>query len=278
MGSPHRQDRLHETSENIAANSSRVPAPSSTAAAAPPPLAHAHKCPPHLPSPLQPSTEIFESFDQLLLMQLGGRLTYFGPLGFESRQLIAYLEGQPGVTPIRPGYNPATWWGCRRPGCYPCSHIQQRAALFSARMPSPALHAHNQTHIARQRPSRLSPLACLTRTACTRAPQDAGGDRGQHGHHLRSLASRLPADLCGGLAGWLAGCRCRRRVPLLALLQLRVSRAVGLRCQHVSTRHRQKSTGKRASDLAAAGPPRSGASAALWRETPPAHSRLPAGC
>lgn len=57
----------------------------------------------------QPSTEIFESFDMLLLMQLGGRLSYFGPLGFESRHLIAYLERQPGVHGIRPGSNPATW-------------------------------------------------------------------------------------------------------------------------------------------------------------------------
>ena len=45
----------------------------------------------------------------LLLMQLGGRLTYFGRLGFESGELIAYLEAQPGVAPIKPGYNPATW-------------------------------------------------------------------------------------------------------------------------------------------------------------------------
>ena len=63
------------------------------------------------PHPVQPSTEIFESFYMLLLMQLGGRLSYFGPLGFESRHLIAYLERQPGVHGIRPGSNPATWWG-----------------------------------------------------------------------------------------------------------------------------------------------------------------------
>ena len=53
--------------------------------------------------------EIFEAFDQLVLLQRGGRMTYFGPLGFESAALVAYLEGQPGVEAIRPGYNPATW-------------------------------------------------------------------------------------------------------------------------------------------------------------------------
>lgn len=57
----------------------------------------------------QPSTEIFEAFDMLVLLQRGGRLTYFGPLGEHSQDLISYLEGYNGVTPIKPGYNPATW-------------------------------------------------------------------------------------------------------------------------------------------------------------------------
>ncbi len=57
----------------------------------------------------QPSTEIFEAFDQLVLLQRGGRLTYFGPLGEHSSELISYLESYPGVNSIRPGYNPATW-------------------------------------------------------------------------------------------------------------------------------------------------------------------------
>jgi ABC-type multidrug transport system ATPase subunit len=57
----------------------------------------------------QPSMDIFEAFDWLVLLQRGGRLTYHGPLGFESRDLIAYLEALPGVQPIQPGFNPATW-------------------------------------------------------------------------------------------------------------------------------------------------------------------------
>ena len=57
----------------------------------------------------QPSMEIFEAFDMLVLMQRGGRLTYFGPLGAESSELISYLQAVPGVEPIRPGINPATW-------------------------------------------------------------------------------------------------------------------------------------------------------------------------
>ncbi|KAL4527487.1 hypothetical protein Ndes2526B_g08823 [Nannochloris sp. 'desiccata'] len=57
----------------------------------------------------QPSMEIFEAFDQLVLMQRGGRLTYFGPLGVDSSSLIAYLESYEGVQPISASYNPATW-------------------------------------------------------------------------------------------------------------------------------------------------------------------------
>lgn len=53
--------------------------------------------------------DIFEAFDNLVLLQKGGRLTYFGPLGTESSALVAYLEAQPGVEAIKPGYNPATW-------------------------------------------------------------------------------------------------------------------------------------------------------------------------
>eukprot|EP00955_Chlamydomonas_euryale_P114922 366315-Chlamydomonas_euryale.AAC.3 len=40
----------------------------------------------------QPSIEIFEAFDNLLLLQRGGRTTYFGPLGYESAKLVGYLQ------------------------------------------------------------------------------------------------------------------------------------------------------------------------------------------
>lgn len=52
--------------------------------------------------------EIFEAFDYLVLIQRGCHLTYFGYVGDESSVLIAYMEPQPGVKPICPGYNPAT--------------------------------------------------------------------------------------------------------------------------------------------------------------------------
>ncbi|RLN89241.1 hypothetical protein BBJ28_00007821 [Nothophytophthora sp. Chile5] len=57
----------------------------------------------------QPSTEVFNLFDSLLLLRRGGRMVFFGELGEESSALIDYFQASPGVKPIQPGYNPATW-------------------------------------------------------------------------------------------------------------------------------------------------------------------------
>ncbi|XP_076930284.1 ABC transporter G family member 39-like [Bidens hawaiensis] len=57
----------------------------------------------------QPSIHIFESFDELILMKMGGRIIYAGPLGKQSHKLLEYFEAITGVPKIRNGYNPATW-------------------------------------------------------------------------------------------------------------------------------------------------------------------------
>ncbi|CAI9273163.1 unnamed protein product [Lactuca saligna] len=57
----------------------------------------------------QPSIDIFEAFDELLLMKRGGQVTYTGPLGHQSNHLIEYFESIPGVNKIKEGQNPATW-------------------------------------------------------------------------------------------------------------------------------------------------------------------------
>ncbi|MFQ6664246.1 hypothetical protein Gotur_031430 [Gossypium turneri] len=57
----------------------------------------------------QPSIDIFEAFDELLLMKRGGQVIYSGPLGRHSHELIEYFEAVQGVPKIRDGYNPATW-------------------------------------------------------------------------------------------------------------------------------------------------------------------------
>ncbi|PWA80245.1 pleiotropic drug resistance protein 3 [Artemisia annua] len=57
----------------------------------------------------QPSIDIFEAFDELILLKNGGRVIYSGPLGRHSSRLIEYFESISGVPKIRDNYNPATW-------------------------------------------------------------------------------------------------------------------------------------------------------------------------
>ncbi|XP_057422907.1 pleiotropic drug resistance protein 1-like isoform X2 [Lotus japonicus] len=57
----------------------------------------------------QPSIDIFDAFDELLLLKLGGEPIYAGPLGRHCYQMIQYFEDIQGVPKIRDGYNPATW-------------------------------------------------------------------------------------------------------------------------------------------------------------------------
>lgn len=57
----------------------------------------------------QPSIDIFEAFDELLLMKRGGQVIYAGPLGRHSQKIIEYFEAIPGVQKIKEKYNPATW-------------------------------------------------------------------------------------------------------------------------------------------------------------------------
>ncbi|CAH1435800.1 unnamed protein product [Lactuca virosa] len=57
----------------------------------------------------QPSIDIFESFDELILMKMGGQIIYAGPLGKNSHKLVEYFESISGVPKINDGYNPATW-------------------------------------------------------------------------------------------------------------------------------------------------------------------------
>nr|GLL29378.1 pleiotropic drug resistance protein 3-like [Ipomoea trifida] len=57
----------------------------------------------------QPSIDIFEAFDELILLKAGGKMIYWGPLGWHSCKMIEYFEGISGVPKIKDNYNPATW-------------------------------------------------------------------------------------------------------------------------------------------------------------------------
>ncbi|VAI01864.1 unnamed protein product [Triticum turgidum subsp. durum] len=57
----------------------------------------------------QPSIDIFEAFDELMLMKRGGELIYAGPVGHHSCEVIQYFQAIPGVPRIKDNYNPSTW-------------------------------------------------------------------------------------------------------------------------------------------------------------------------
>ncbi|WOH15112.1 hypothetical protein DCAR_0934649 [Daucus carota subsp. sativus] len=57
----------------------------------------------------QPSIDIFEAFDELILLKSGGRVIYSGPLGLHSSKITDYFESISGVPKIKNNYNPATW-------------------------------------------------------------------------------------------------------------------------------------------------------------------------
>ncbi|CAK4517617.1 unnamed protein product [Aphanomyces euteiches] len=57
----------------------------------------------------QPSKEVFEMFDSLLLLKRGGETVFYGDLGDKSSHLMEYFMRIPGTPEMAPGYNPATW-------------------------------------------------------------------------------------------------------------------------------------------------------------------------
>ncbi|XP_073302587.1 ABC transporter G family member 29-like [Primulina huaijiensis] len=57
----------------------------------------------------QPAIDIFEAFDELLLLKKGGKMIYAGPLGRNSQEIVDYFEAIPGVPKIDDKCNPATW-------------------------------------------------------------------------------------------------------------------------------------------------------------------------
>lgn len=56
----------------------------------------------------QPSSTVFEMFDDLLLLKRGGNVVFYGELGVGSEKLIQYFESN-GALEIEFGENPAAW-------------------------------------------------------------------------------------------------------------------------------------------------------------------------
>ena len=97
----------------------------------------------------QPSIDIFLSFDELLLLQLGDRVTYFGPLGTNAEALIQYLETQPGVEALQPGHNPGTWMLEVTGGSIATTYRPSALADFPSLYDSSELRAANDARMER---------------------------------------------------------------------------------------------------------------------------------
>ncbi|EEY56183.1 ATP-binding Cassette (ABC) Superfamily [Phytophthora infestans T30-4] len=57
----------------------------------------------------QPSAEVFQVFDSMLLLKRGGETVFAGELGVNASEMIKYFESIEGVEKLRDNYNPASW-------------------------------------------------------------------------------------------------------------------------------------------------------------------------
>ncbi|KAK8288789.1 hypothetical protein V6Z12_D07G147700 [Gossypium hirsutum] len=115
----------------------------------------------------QPSIDIFEAFNEIILMKRGGQIIYSGELGQNSCNLIEYFEqGIQGVSKIKENYNPATWMlevtnpfveaelGVDFAHLYKESHLYQRnkKLVNELRAPTQGLEElHFTTHFSQNR-------------------------------------------------------------------------------------------------------------------------------
>eukprot|EP00644_Phytophthora_capsici_P011350 jgi/Phyca11/110282/e_gw1.18.138.1 len=57
----------------------------------------------------QPSAEVFQVFDSMLLLKRGGETVFAGNLGTNAQEMISYFESIDGVDKLKANYNPASW-------------------------------------------------------------------------------------------------------------------------------------------------------------------------
>ncbi|EQC37281.1 hypothetical protein SDRG_05505 [Saprolegnia diclina VS20] len=100
----------------------------------------------------QPSTEVFEMFDSLLLLKRGGETVFFGDLGTHANHLIEYFKAIPNTPPLLPGANPATWMlevigaGVEAKNAHPKDYVQIFNDSVERRYLAEALAIHANVH------------------------------------------------------------------------------------------------------------------------------------
>ncbi|XP_021277326.1 pleiotropic drug resistance protein 1-like isoform X14 [Herrania umbratica] len=122
----------------------------------------------------QPSIDIFDAFDELLLLKRGGEEIYVGPLGRHSCHLIKYFEEITGIPRIKDGYNPATWMlevtsaaqeetiGVNFTNIYKNSELYRRNKALVKELSSPAPGSKDLYFLTRYSQSLITQcMACL---------------------------------------------------------------------------------------------------------------------
>ncbi|KDO30306.1 hypothetical protein SPRG_05019 [Saprolegnia parasitica CBS 223.65] len=122
----------------------------------------------------QPSKEVFEMFDSLLLLKRGGETVFFGDLGTKASHLIEYFSSIPNTPALELSANPATWMlevigagvDAKHTDLPPNDYVQryndstEHAALLSA------LATHTQPHATIPELSFKHKRAAASSTQC----------------------------------------------------------------------------------------------------------------
>ncbi|KAH9613074.1 hypothetical protein KSS87_005297, partial [Heliosperma pusillum] len=167
----------------------------------------------------QPSIDIFDTFDELLLLKRGGEAIYFGPLGHHGCHLISYFEDIDGVAKMNDGYNPATWMlevssgaqeaklGINFAEIYRRSDLRRRMTTLVEELSKPASGSQELHFSTKYSQSFLSQCrACLWKRHCSyrRNPR----------HNVIRLLLSILLALTFGLIFWQLGSKRKRAQDL----------------------------------------------------------------
>ncbi|EQC41913.1 hypothetical protein SDRG_00768 [Saprolegnia diclina VS20] len=100
----------------------------------------------------QPSAEVFEMFDSLLLLKRGGETVFFGDLGAKASHLIEYFQAIPDTPALSDEANPATWMlevigaGVESKNAHPKDYVQIFNASEERRNLTASLAIHANVH------------------------------------------------------------------------------------------------------------------------------------
>ncbi|KUJ19331.1 ABC transporter Cdr4 [Mollisia scopiformis] len=125
----------------------------------------------------QPSSQIFQLFDRLLLLDKSGKTLYFGEIGADASTLIEYFESN-GAEPCPPENNPAEWmlnitsgeassglkdWSCVWNGCEQKQQVTQYLEALKFRCSDAEAGGESDVHGAKYATSYWSQLLIVSK-------------------------------------------------------------------------------------------------------------------